>query len=140
MHHPLLACSSADGEVRIWDTLQHRTLSSAWYLVLYDFLAFIFVKNIIDFQKYDLWYKLILYCRLHSAAHGIVAVACVSSLGTNKFARCILFYLISPGSVLISKYILALSIFIILYMCSQGRDGTVKVWEFDDAGLSRCCT
>ncbi|KAE8637258.1 hypothetical protein CSA_017674 [Cucumis sativus] len=94
-----------DGELRIWDTAQNRTVSSAW---------------------------------VHSAAHGIISVACSRSIGTNRVVRCsstctyvrILFMSSESTMELLVHHLNGF----------QGRDGTVKCWDIDDRTLSRVPT
>lgn len=77
--------SSADGELRIWDTAQNRTVSSAWYGIDFCFAPrkFSFLLCICDSFIIG-----ITDIRVHSAAHGIISVACSRSIGTNRVVRC----------------------------------------------------
>uniref|UniRef100_A0A0E0DW61 Uncharacterized protein n=1 Tax=Oryza meridionalis TaxID=40149 RepID=A0A0E0DW61_9ORYZ len=69
---PLIFSGAADGELRVWDTASHRTVSSVW---------------------------------AHGGSAGVYSVAASTRLG-NK-------------------------------IISQGRDGSCKCWEVEEAGLSR---
>ena len=90
--------SSADGELRIWDTVQHRTLSSAWYSHRFSIFVFVVVVvlNAIGLLGIDFFFFFVYSeCRVHSAAHGITCVASSPLIGANKVIRCCLvFFLI----------------------------------------------
>ncbi|CAA2962366.1 DECREASED SIZE EXCLUSION LIMIT 1 isoform X1 [Olea europaea subsp. europaea] len=81
--HPsknLLFTGSADGELRIWDSVQHRTISSSWLFYIISSRVFLFCL-ILFLIKTDF---LIFGPRVHSAAHGIISVATSPLLGENK--------------------------------------------------------
>lgn len=82
-------CSSSDGELRIWDAVQHRTISSAWYS--FQSIPPFFSWN---FMPIRMWRKNDVGCfgyRVHGAAHGVVCVAASPLLGGNKLVRWFLY-------------------------------------------------